>query len=89
MTPPETTPYFSVDSPVYHVYSDCTVGDNIDREKLRHVLSRRAKESVAKREVLITQSSFAEGKACFHRLSTSGWTIWFGSPNDLEKPPDR
>jgi len=32
----ETTPYFSVDSPVFHVYWDCIVGDNIETEKLRH-----------------------------------------------------
>jgi len=26
-------PYHSVDSDVYHIYSDCTVGNNIERDK--------------------------------------------------------
>lgn len=26
-------PYHSVDSEVYHIYSDCTVGNNIERDK--------------------------------------------------------
>lgn len=30
-----TSPYHSVDGHVYHVYSDCSVGDNIERDKFR------------------------------------------------------
>lgn len=29
------SPYHSVDSDVYHVYSDCTVRSNIERDKRR------------------------------------------------------
>jgi hypothetical protein len=28
-------PYHSVDSDVYHIYSDCTVGNNIETDKRR------------------------------------------------------
>jgi RNA polymerase-binding transcription factor DksA len=28
-------PYFSVDRPDYHVCSNCTVGNNIERDKLQ------------------------------------------------------
>ena len=31
-------PYHSVDSDVYHIYSDCTVGNNIERDKKDKVL---------------------------------------------------
>lgn len=30
-----TTPYFSIDSSVYHVFTQCTVGNNIEINKLR------------------------------------------------------
>ena len=29
------SPYHSVDQDVYHIYSDCTVGNNIERDKRR------------------------------------------------------
>ncbi len=32
-TAKKCSPYHSVDSDVYHIYSDCTVGDNIERDK--------------------------------------------------------
>jgi len=28
-------PYHSVDSKVYHIYKDCSVGNNIEKDKLR------------------------------------------------------
>jgi len=31
----ETTPYWSVDSNVYHVCANCSVGNNIERDKRR------------------------------------------------------
>jgi hypothetical protein len=31
----QTSPYHSVDGDVYHIYSDCTVGNNIERDKKR------------------------------------------------------
>ena len=30
----QVTPYYSTDSPVYHVCKNCTLGDNIERDKL-------------------------------------------------------
>lgn len=37
------TPYWSVDSDVYHVCSNCSVGNNIERDKRRsgHSYGRR------------------------------------------------
>jgi len=29
------SPYHSVNGDVYHIYSDCTVGNNIERDKRR------------------------------------------------------
>lgn len=30
-----SSPYHSIDSDVYHIYIDCTVGNNIERDKKR------------------------------------------------------
>ena len=44
----ESAPYHSIDGEVYHIYSDCTVGNNIERDKMRSGKSGRRLCSVCK-----------------------------------------
>lgn len=51
----EVRPYYSKDSDVYHICSNCTLGDNIERDKLergapgRRHLCQRCKDIRARK----------------------------------------